>query len=151
MTSSHGAYHLLSCCMCWVLIHVCLLLSVLLAVSQVQVTSAITPDRTLGTTVTRNGTLHTIAGGTIRGSNQFHSFDRFSIGTNDTASFTGPDGVTNILSRVTGGQLSNIDGTIQSQIPGANLYLLNPSGVLFGPNARLDVKGSFHVSTADVL
>ena len=57
----------------------------------------------------------------------------------------------NILSRVTGGQQSIIDGRLQSTIPGANLYLLNPSGVLFGPNASLDLSGSFHVSTADVL
>ena len=64
--------------------------------------------------------------------------------------------MTNILSRVTGGQVSEIDGTLRSTIDGttrsaANLYLLNPSGVLFGPNARLDVGGSFHVSTADYL
>src|SRR5207249_3790317 len=56
-----------------------------------------------------------------------------------------------ILSRVTGGQRSDIDGTLRSEIPGAHLYLLNPAGVLFGPNASLDVSGSFHVSTADYL
>jgi len=44
-----------------------------------------------------------------------------------------------------------IDGTLQSDIPGANLYLLNPAGVVFGPKARLEVNGSFHVSTADFL
>jgi large exoprotein involved in heme utilization and adhesion len=52
---------------------------------------------------------------------------------------------------VTGGHLSNIDGRIRSTIPSANFYLLNPSGVIFGPNASLDVRGSFHVSTADFL
>ena len=57
----------------------------------------------------------------------------------------------NILSRVTGGQQSVIEGRRLSTIPGANLYLLNPSGVLFGPNTSLDVSGSFHVSTADYL
>src|SRR4029077_13044373 len=65
--------------------------------------------------------------------------------------FTGPNTITNILSRVTGGYPSSIDGTIRSQIPRANFYLLNPSGVMFGPNASLDVSGSFHVSTADYL
>jgi len=115
------------------------------------VQTVITSDGTLGTTVTQGGNVYTITGGTRPGNgpNLFHSFDRFSVGTRDVASFQGPSGITNILSRVTGGQLSEIDGTIQSTIPGANLYLLNPSGVLFGPNARLDVQGSFHVSKAD--
>src|ERR671931_516895 len=69
----------------------------------------------------------------------------------DTATFTGPAGTANILSRVTGGQPSEIGGRLQSTIQGANLYLLNPTGVLFGPHASLEVSGSFHVSTADVL
>jgi large exoprotein involved in heme utilization and adhesion len=81
-----------------------LLLWALLAVSQAAVTSAITGDGTLGTTVTRSGTMDTITGGTrpANGPNLFHSFDRFSIGTNDTARFSGPTGIANILSRVTG-------------------------------------------------
>src|SRR5438128_1066228 len=130
-----------------------LLLGVLLASGQAQVTTTITPDGTLGTVITQSGTVHTITGGTRPGNgpNLFHSFERFSVGTNDTARFSGPTGIVNILSRVTGGQQSVIDGRLQSTIPGANLYLLNPSGVLFGPNATLDVSGSFHVSTADYL
>src|SRR5262245_7636558 len=129
------------------------LLSVLLASGQAQVTTTITPDGTLGTTVTQSGTIHSITGGTRPGNgpNLFHSFGRFTVGTNDTASFSGPTGIVNILSRVTGGQQSVIDGQLQSTIPGANLYLLNPSGVMFGSHATLDVKGSFHVSTADML
>jgi filamentous hemagglutinin family protein len=125
----------------------------LLSSSQAQVTTTITPDGTLGTVVTQSGTVHNITGGTRPGNgpNLFHSFDRFSVGTNDTARFSGPTGIVNILSRVTGGQQSDIDGRLQSTILGANLYLLNPSGVLFGANASLDVSGSFHVSTADVL
>ena len=128
-----------------------LLFAGLRASSLAQVRTAITPDGTLGTTVTQNGTTYTINGGTIKGPNQFHSFDRLSVGTNDTARFSGPTGIANILSRVTGGQQSVIYGRLQSTIPGANLYLLNPSGVLFGPNASLNVTGSFHVSTADFL
>jgi filamentous hemagglutinin family protein len=65
--------------------------------------------------------------------------------------FTGPPAIANIVSRVPGGQQSVIDGFLQSKIDGANFYLLNPSVVLFGPNAILDVSGSFHVSTADSL
>jgi filamentous hemagglutinin family protein len=125
------------------------------AVSQAAVTSAITGDGTLGTTVTPSGTIYTITGGTrpSNGPNLFHSFDRFSVGTGDTARFSasGQTGIVNILSRVTGGQSSAIDGILRSEIAGANLYLLNPSGVMFGPNASLNVSGSFHVSTADVL
>ena len=89
--------------------------------------------------------------GQIRGQNLFHSFGHFSLSQGESATFTGPSTIANILSRVTGGNPSSIDGTIRSQIPGANLYLLNPSGVMFGPNASLEVSGSFHVSTADYL
>lgn len=127
-----------------------------LAVSQAVVASAITPDGTLGTTVAPPvENVYNINGGTIKGNNQFHSFDRFNVGTGDIASFNGPNGIANILSRVTGLQSglqqSMIDGTLRSTITGANLFLLNPAGVLFGPNASLDVSGSFHVSTADLL
>jgi filamentous hemagglutinin family protein len=130
-----------------------LLLLVCHVVSQAQVTTTIIPDGTLKTKVARHGNVFDITGGRRpgHGPNLFHSFDRFSVGTFHVARFRGPLGIENIISRVTGGQQSVIDGTLQSQIPGANLYLLNPSGVLFGPNASLDVSGSVHVSTADVL
>lgn len=85
------------------------------------------------------------------GGNLFHSFDQFSIHTGESATFSGPNSVTNIIGRVTGGNESFIDGALRSTIPGANLYLLNPAGVLFGEHARLDVPGSVHVSTADYL
>ncbi len=89
--------------------------------------------------------------GQQRGGNLFHSFDRFHVGTGESATFTGPDQVNHLIGRVTGGQTSTIDGALQSTIPGASLFLLNPQGVIFGPDARLDVDGSFHASTADVL
>jgi filamentous hemagglutinin family protein len=89
--------------------------------------------------------------GQTRGGNLFHSFGEFNVPTGGSATFAGPNTITNILGRVTGGQPSTIDGLVRSEITGANLYLLNPSGVLFGPNASLDVSGSFHVSTADYL
>jgi len=135
-----------------------LLLAMLLTVSQAQVRTTVTADGSLSTAVTRHGNIYAITGGTRPGNglNLFHSFDRLSVGTGDTASFTGPQtGITNILSRVTGGQQSDIDGQLrtdgQLRSEGANLYLLNPAGVLFGPNASLEVSGSFHVSTADYL
>ncbi|OQY57059.1 MAG: hypothetical protein DRR08_02210 [Candidatus Parabeggiatoa sp. nov. 2] len=85
------------------------------------------------------------------GGNLFHSFRVFNVNTGESATFTGPDSITNILARVTGGSRSFIDGTLASKIEGANLYLLNSSGILFGKNARLSISGSFHASTADTL
>ena len=128
----------------------CILLLVLLAVSNAQVPSAITPDGTLGTVVTPEGRVFNITGGTRpdQGPNLFHSFGQFDVGTGDTAHFVGQPGIDNIIGRVTGGSESMIDGRLQSD---ASLFLLNPSGLMFGPNATLDVNGSFHASTADVL
>lgn len=85
------------------------------------------------------------------GSNLFHSFGVFNINSPESATFSGPNSIDNILGRVTGGTASMIDGLLRSTIPEANLFFLNPAGVVFGPNATLDVQGSFHVSTADYL
>ncbi|MBE0558485.1 MAG: filamentous hemagglutinin N-terminal domain-containing protein, partial [Proteobacteria bacterium] len=87
--------------------------------------------------------------GQLRGANLFHSFSSFDIAAGESATFTGPTDVADIIGRVTGGSPSSIDGLVRSAIDGANLYLVNPAGVMFGPNASLDVSGSFHVSTAD--
>ena len=89
--------------------------------------------------------------GEHRGRNLFHSFDRFNVHAGESATFTGPPTVENIVSRVTGGEASSINGNIGSTISGVNLFLLNPNGVMFGPNASLSIGGSFHVSTADEL
>ncbi len=130
-----------------------LVFSMMLTVCHAQVMTDITADGTLGTAVTRNNNVFDITGGTRPGNgpNLFHSFDRFNVGTGDTARFSGPAGIDHILSRVTGGSQSRIDGQLQVDIAGANLFLLNPAGVLFGSGTRLDVPGSFHVSTADVV
>jgi filamentous hemagglutinin family protein len=85
------------------------------------------------------------------GGNLFHSFSSFNVQTGQTATFSGPASVGNIIGRVTGGQTSQVDGQIASTIPNANLFLLNPSGWMFGSHATLNVQGSFHVSTADTL
>src|SRR6266853_19552 len=87
--------------------------------------------------------------GTKVGGNLFHSFSQFDLSAGESATFSGPNDVSNILARVTGGSASSIDGTIRSTIPNANLFLINPSGVLFGPNAKLEVDGSFAATTAD--
>ncbi|MDP6795081.1 MAG: filamentous hemagglutinin N-terminal domain-containing protein [Verrucomicrobiota bacterium] len=83
------------------------------------------------------------------GGNLFHSFTEFSVQTGGSATFTGPDTIDNILGRVTGGSVSEINGLIKSDITGANLYLMNPSGFLFGENAKVDVDGAFTVSSRD--
>jgi filamentous hemagglutinin family protein len=89
--------------------------------------------------------------GQLRGTNLFHSFERFGIAEGGKVTFTGPDGVTNVIARVTGGERSDILGTLASTMPSADFFLINPAGILFGPNAKLDLKGSFHASTADQL
>src|SRR5438552_4034975 len=126
-----------------------LVLCTLPAASQAQITL----DGTLGPKGPLTGPDFTIDAqvGQLRGTNLFHSFGLFNVHTGESATFTGPSTVENVIGRVTGGQQSLIDGRIRSEMPQANLYLLNPSGVMFGPNATLDVKGSFHVCTADYL
>ncbi|MDM8567935.1 filamentous hemagglutinin N-terminal domain-containing protein [Thiotrichales bacterium HSG1] len=89
--------------------------------------------------------------GQQHGGNLFHSFHDFNLNSSESATFSVPNNVQNILSRVTGGNPSNIDGLIRSTIHNADIYFLNPYGIMFGPNARLDVQGSFHASTADYL
>jgi filamentous hemagglutinin family protein len=126
-----------------------ILLSTLPALTHAQITL----DGTLGPQGPLTGPDYTIDAqvGQLRGNNLFHSFGQFNVQTGESATFTGPQTVENVIGRVTGGQQSFIDGQIRSEMSQANLYLLNPSGVLFGPNATLDVPGSFHVSTADYL
>src|SRR5690242_9879408 len=86
------------------------------------------------------------------GGNLFHSFGKFGLDVTEKATFSGPAGTQNVIGRVTGGAQSNIHGTIDSSsISGANLYLINPSGIVFGPTATVNVSGSFYASTANYL
>ncbi|MGB0563881.1 MAG: filamentous hemagglutinin N-terminal domain-containing protein [Spirulinaceae cyanobacterium] len=112
----------------------------------------ITPDQTLGAEnstvqITSPGQVQ-INGGAIRGANLFHSFEQFSILESQAAYFSNPSGIANIFSRVTGSDPSHIFGTL-GVLGDANLFLLNPNGVIFGPNARLDLTGAFTASTAE--
>jgi len=110
-------------------------------------------DGTLGSTGSLPGPNFAIDAhlGQQLGNNLFHSFETFNLKHNESAIFSGPDTISNVISRVTGGQASHIDGLLRSKIPNADVYFLNPYGIVFGENARLDVQGSFHASTADYL
>jgi filamentous hemagglutinin family protein len=118
----------------------------------------ITPDATLGnetSIVTPNANVRgvpadLIQGGATRGVNLFHSFTDFNVGNGQRVYFANPTGIETILSRVTGNNLSNILGTLGVD-GGASLFLLNPNGIIFGENARLDIAGSFVASTANSL
>ena len=109
-------------------------------------------DTTLGgessQVIPLGGNAFEIDGGAGRGSNLFHSFQDFNVNEGGSVYFRNPVGVENIFSRVTGNNPSNILGTLGVR-GNANLFLLNPHGILFGPNAALDLRGSFLATTAD--
>ncbi len=111
----------------------------------------ITTDGTLGTPQTLTGPNYNIPqslGQTVN-SNLFHSFGQFNLNSNEAAIFQSGNDINNIFSRVTGGSPSSINGLIRTLGQDVNLFFLNPSGIIFGPNASLDVSGSFLASTAD--
>ncbi|AFZ30818.1 filamentous hemagglutinin family outer membrane protein [Gloeocapsa sp. PCC 7428] len=111
----------------------------------------VTADPSVGTTVTVNGDTFEITNGTtVGGKNLFHSFSNFSIPNGGTAHFVNAPTVANILARVTGGNPSDIQGLIRAE-GNANLFLMNPNGILYGSNAQLDLGGSFVATTANAI
>jgi len=102
------------------------------------------------TQVEASGNQFTITGGQTSGdgANLFHSFSEFGLDVNQTANFLTNPAIQNILSRVTGGNASLINGLIQVTGGNSNLFLMNPAGIVFGQNARLDVPASFTATTA---
>jgi filamentous hemagglutinin family protein len=104
-------------------------------------------DNTIGTQVSGNGNNFNITGGVTKGQTLFHSFTDFSVPTNGSANFLNPVGNRDIITRVTGNLFSDINGTVNTN--GANFFLINPNGIVFGTNAKLNVGKAFVGSTAN--
>ncbi|NER78734.1 MAG: DUF4347 domain-containing protein [Leptolyngbya sp. SIO1D8] len=117
----------------------------------VQAQSITTDPNGTQTIVAPNGDRYDISGGTLSGdgANLFHSFEQFGLSQNEIANFLSNPNIQNILGRVVGGDPSVINGLIQVSGSHANLYLLNPAGVIFGPEATLNVPADFMVTTAN--
>ncbi|MEH2347600.1 MAG: S-layer family protein [Nostoc sp.] len=113
----------------------------------------VTSDGTTHTIVNSSGNNFNIINGIEKGNNLFHSFSNFSLPTGGSATFdlTNTPNITTIFSRVTGENASNIDGLIQTLNGNhpASLFLMNPNGIIFGQNARLNIGGSFVGTTAN--
>ncbi|MEL7035136.1 MAG: CHAT domain-containing protein [Cyanobacteria bacterium J06592_8] len=106
-----------------------------------------------GTQVTPSQNRFDIQGGSRSqdGSNLFHSFEQFNLDTGETANFIASPETRNILTRIVGGNLSIIDGQIQVTGSNANLFLMNPAGIIFGSNASLNVPASFFATTSTAI
>jgi filamentous hemagglutinin family protein len=129
-----------------------LLIPLLLIVYTTPTLAEVVLDGTLGPAIELDGPDFDIAAelGQQHGGNLFHSFKWFNLDKEETATFSGPNTVENIIGRVTGGK-SFVDGKLRSKISQADLYLINPDGFIFGQNATLDLQGSLHISTASQL
>lgn len=132
-------------------------ISIFCLVTSSPVQAQIVSDGTVGTIVNNpSGNIFEITGGTPAGSNLFHSFDQFSVPNGDVVRFINNLNIQNVISRVTGqgpAYISNINGVIAvgGTAPNFNLFLLNPNGILFGPNAQLNIGGSFVATTANAI
>ena len=108
----------------------------------------IIPDSTLPTLVEKLENMNKITGGEKVGNNLFHSFKEFSILEGTEAIFENGIDIQNIFTRITGNEISSIDGLLQTA-GRANFFLINPNGIVFGENAVIDIGGSFIATTAN--
>ena len=128
-----------------------LILGDVMASSRVQAQTQ--PDASLGqeaSVVSSQGLQELVTGGATRGSGLFHSFEALNVGEGRSLYFSPANGIDHIFSRVTGSSASNINGTL-GVLGNADLFLLNPNGIIFGANSQLDLAGSFVGSTASGL
>jgi len=122
----------------------------MIGLGAVPANAQITPNG-LGTQVTVNGQQFDIGGGMKAGANLFHSFARFGLNQGQIANFLSNPAIRNILARVNGGEVSLINGLIKVTGGNSNLFLMNPAGIIFGPNASLNVPAAFHATTANAI
>jgi filamentous hemagglutinin family protein len=123
----------------------------ILIAEQVQAQPVIPANDKTGTVVTPNGNQINITGGQLSrdNANLFHSFTQFGLNADQIANFLSTPGIQNILGRIVGGNPSVINGQIQVTGSNANLFLMNPAGIIFGSNASLNVPGAFTATTAN--
>ncbi len=126
----------------------CLSTILVLIIPATIVKAQVTPDGSLPTTVEQLLEIMKIEGGEREGNNLFHSFEEFSIPEGMEAVFENAMDIENIFTRVTGESISELNGILRTQ-GGANFFLVNPNGIVFGDNAQLDVGGSFIATTAN--
>jgi filamentous hemagglutinin family protein len=115
------------------------------------ISGGIVTDGTMGAIERLDGNYINIPqelGNTV-GGNLFHSFAEFNIAADQIVDFTGSDALQNVFSRVTGTEVTRIEGALTSSIANAAFYFINPNGIIFGENAQVNIPGAFHVSTAD--
>jgi filamentous hemagglutinin family protein len=127
--------------------------SLVIPLSAVRVQAqSITPEGNVtGTIVNQAGSQFNISGGQPSGDgkNLFHSFELFGLAQGGVANFTSTPQIQNIFARVTGGQTSEINGTLSVTGGTSNLFLMNPAGMIFGAGASLSLPGSFTATTAN--
>jgi filamentous hemagglutinin family protein len=109
----------------------------------------VTSDRTAGSRVSGTSAIQ-INGGTVRGNTLFHSFEQFSVPSGGSVLFNNSTNTAHILSRVTGSTVSSINGLLAAN-GNANVFLINPNGIIFGAEAQLQIGGSFIATTANAI
>ncbi|MBW4506204.1 MAG: filamentous hemagglutinin N-terminal domain-containing protein [Scytonematopsis contorta HA4267-MV1] len=131
-------------------LHIACCLGIFLQLNPNIAVAQIRADNTVGSQLIQNALTNgdRVDGGMVRGSNLFHSFSEFNINAGRGVYFTNPDNITNIFTRVTGNNPSNINGTL-GVLGNSNLFFMNPNGIIFGTDAALDIKGSFLGTTAN--